>query len=58
MEVNEDTFIELLWPALIRGVRHKQGNSTAEQGKEDHPARVRNQMLNSNSIPTLDPGND
>ena len=69
MEVNEDTFIDLLWPALIRDVRHKKGsgvNSTAEQGeavlltawKEDHLARVRNQMFDSNSIPALDPGND
>ena len=69
MEVNEDTFIDLLWPALIRDVRHKKrsgANSTAEQGeallltawKEDHLARVRNQMFDSNSIPAVDPGTD
>ena len=69
MQVNEDAFIDLLWPALIRDVRHKEGsgaNSTAEQGeallltlwKEDHLARVRNQTFDSNSIPALDPGND
>ena len=68
MEVNEDTFIDLLWPALFWDVRHKEGsgaNSTAEQGeavltawKEDHLACVRNQTFDSNSIPALDPGND
>ena len=69
MEVNKDTFIDLLWPALIRDVRHKKGrgaNSTAEQGKEvlfttwkeDYLARVRNQRFDSNSMPAVDPGND
>ncbi len=69
MEVNEDIFIDLLWPALVRDVRHTKGsgaNSTAEQGeavlltacKEDHLARVRNQMFDSNSIPALEPEND
>ena len=68
MEVNEDTFIDLLWPALIRDVRHKKdsgANSTAEQGEavlltacKDHLARVRNQMFDSNSIPPPDSKND
>ena len=69
MEVEEDTFVDLLWPALIRDVRHKKGsgaNSTTEQEealpftawKEDHLARVRNQTFELNSIPALDPEND
>lgn len=45
MEVNDDTFIDLLWPVLIRDVR-----------QEHHLARVRNQTFNSNSIPFLDTG--
>ena len=48
MGVNKDTFVDLLWPALIRDVRHK----------ENHLARVRNQMFDPNSIPALDPGNN
>ena len=69
MKVNEETFIELLWPALIRDVRHKETNgagSIVEQSeapvlttwKEDHLARVRKQMFDSNSMPSLDPGNN
>ena len=41
MGVNQDTFIDLLLPALIRDLRHK----------EDHLAHVRNQMFDSDSIP-------
>ena len=36
MEVNEETFVGLLWPALIRGVRHKNRigvSSIAKQGE-------------------------
>ena len=48
IRVNKDAFVDLLWPALIRDVRHK----------ESHLARVRNQMFDSNSIPALNPGNN
>lgn len=68
-EVNEDTFVELLWPGVIRDVRHKEGsgiNKPAEHGEallltaweEDHLARVRNQVFDSNSMPVLDPGDN
>ena len=68
-EVNEDTFIELVWPALIRRVRHKKEsglNKSAEQGEaliltaweEDHLACVRNQVFDANRVPVLDPGNN
>ncbi len=64
MEVIEETFIDLLWPALIPDVRHKKEgsgtDSTAEQGKARLLTawKVRNQMFDSNCIPVLDPGND
>ena len=69
MYVNEDTFIDLLWPTLIRDVRHKEEsgvNKPAEQGEallltaweEDHLARVRNQVFDANSMPVLDPGDN
>lgn len=68
-EVNEDTFIDLLWPALIRDVRHKEesgAGSTVKEGeavvltawREDHIVRVRNQSFDPSSIPILDPGSN
>ena len=67
MEVNEETFVDLLWPALIRDGRRKKGigvGSIAEQGespiltawKEDHLARIRNRRFDSKSMPVPDPG--
>ena len=49
MGVNQDTFIDLLLPALMRDLQHK----------EHHLAHVENQMFDSDSIPqALDPGNN
>ena len=68
-EVNEESFVDLLWPALIRDVRHQEVSGVdkpAEQEEalvlsyweEDHLARVRNQSFDPDSIPSLDPGNN
>ena len=63
--VNEDTFIDLLWPALIRDKRHIKGSGMYDDKipiltgwSKDQLARLRNNLFEPDTIPVLDPGSN